>query len=624
VTYNGVHMGSKNDLYERGGIIQRGDGWTLDTQRSTPYLAVFSKQGEGSIQWHRQQGPSPSHSGGTPMASQHPGSTYGGVGPSGPPGMSPGSQRSGPGGGGSFTLAGGQGSQGAAEPVVQGPVSSLHVRVTGALNLTNKDTGLFGDVSDPYVAVSLGSSEFKTPTINNDLNPVWDNDNMFSFNIDLQDAIVKFKVMNSNMMKDDCLGTTEVDLRTMQLGQWCHFRSKLVDGGRGELEFDIYLQLTEYHRLIMQYTTLLYVRVNGALNLKNMDTGILGDVSDPYVAVRVGQGQEQRTPIIMNNLNPVWQDGNTFTFHVKDDDSELTLEVMNSNYRNDDKLGSAKLALHSLEPNKWGSHKEKLHEGSGGEVEFDAFLKPTEHFRLRGELRKAKQTEVDLGAEAAKLGKEVQLAEYATQWLADVAGNTKMPMSVEERDWEHACGGRNLVIPAWIAVTSTQIDALRRSQRPKPIALFPEAAAADRKPVKLRVKMLSAEGLYSVTLGDRPNTYCTCEIPLKQRSRIRTRPVLGTPCPEWNHTQTVKDYAPGDALIFEVYSMDTEDVSDEEGEVRQVPRRPTKSGELLGKAWLKGEQFYPNGFDGLLSLFMGSRNTEASLRVMALVCEEAE
>lgn len=636
VSYNGQHMGSSNDLFERGGMVQRGDGWTLDMQKSNPSLTVFSKPGEGSIQWHRYQGPPLSNPDGTPMGSQFPGSAFGASGggspgghpPGGPspggPSQSPVASQFGGAAGGSFAGSG-QASPGPGA-AQQGPVSSLHVRVTGALNLINKDTGFFGDVSDPYVVVKLGDAEFKTPTINNDLNPVWEKDNMFSFNIDLRDAMVDFKVMNSNVVKDDSLGTTSVDLRTIQPGQWCHFRERLVDGDRGELEFDVYLQLAEYHRLIMQYTSLLYVRVNGALKLRNMDTGILGDVSDPYVTVRVGKGQEQRTPTINNNLNPTWEDSNQFTFHVRDDDEELIVEVFNSNYRKDDSLGVAKLPLHSLDQNRWCRFQEKLEKGDGGEVEFDAFFKPTDHYRYRGELRKARELEKKLGAEAARLGKEVQLAEYATNWLEDIAGNTKMPLSVEERDWEHACGGRNLVIPAWIAVTSTQIDALRQSQRPKPIALFPEAVASDRKPVMLRIKFLSAEGLYSVTLGDAPNAYCTCEIPMKPRSRVRTRPVVGTPCPEWNHTQTVKDYAPGDALILEVYSADPEDVHAEEGEERQqaAARRPTKSGELLGRAWLKGEQFYPNGFDGLLSLFLGTRNTEASLRVMALCEEEGE
>ena len=51
----------------------------------------------------------------------------------------------------------------------------LSVRVIAAYNLVNTDTGLFGDVSDPYVTIRLESQSEKqqkrTQTINNDLNP---------------------------------------------------------------------------------------------------------------------------------------------------------------------------------------------------------------------------------------------------------------------------------------------------------------------------------------------------------------------------------------------------------------------------------------------------------------------
>lgn len=49
----------------------------------------------------------------------------------------------------------------------------------------------------------------------------------------------------------------------------------------------------------------LFVWVNSAHNLQNKDTGILGDVSDPFITVRVGSA-EQSTITIDNNLNPVW------------------------------------------------------------------------------------------------------------------------------------------------------------------------------------------------------------------------------------------------------------------------------------------------------------------------------
>merc|ERR550514_1056241 len=95
--------------------------------------------------------------------------------------------------------------------------------------------------------------------------------------------------MNSNMIKDDSLGTTEVDLRAIEQNQWKTISEKLVDGDKGELDFQIFFQPTDYHRVVLEWTSMLHIRVNGALNLKNLDTGILGDVSDPYVVVKVGE-----------------------------------------------------------------------------------------------------------------------------------------------------------------------------------------------------------------------------------------------------------------------------------------------------------------------------------------------
>eukprot|EP00913_Durusdinium_trenchii_P032159 g30113.t1 len=82
----------------------------------------------------------------------------------------------------------------------------------------------------------------------------------------------------------------------------------------------------------------LFLAVQAAYNLTNTDTGLLGDVSDPYVVVRLG-GQEFTTPVISNNLNPVWEADNRFTLTVTEEDKLLELEVKNSNHFRDDSLG---------------------------------------------------------------------------------------------------------------------------------------------------------------------------------------------------------------------------------------------------------------------------------------------
>jgi len=481
------------------------------------------------------------------------------------------------------------------------------------LNLINKDTGLFGDVSDPYVIVKVGDIEQKTPTIDNNLNPEWTVDNYFTWQLRLEDTTLKLTVMNSNRMKDDLLGNVELDLRAMARDEWCRFKEKLRDGQGGELEFDVFFKPTDFHRMKFDYTSMLYLRVNGAQGLKNKDTGLFGDVSDPYVKVKVGQ-TEHRTPTIDNNLNPTWEEGNQFTFALASEDEKLELEVMNSNNFKDDSLGTLSIGFDRMQTEDWTRFQEKLVDGDGAEILVDAYLKPTSFRCRQNEAQQAKTREFDLGKTAAELAHQVQEAEYSVEWLADCDGQTGMPLSVEEKDWESACGGRNLVIPAWIIVTQTQVEALRRSQQlhPHPVSLFPDDAGGGAKgPVKAKIKIASAEGLVSALLGDQPNAFCVCEIPKKPQSQIRTPFVPSSPNPEWRHSRTLKEYAPGDSVIFNVYSLDS-DALEQRGKSR-------RRDELLGTASLAGDRFYPEGFDGLLHLSLAGRSVGAVLRVTAFV-----
>ncbi|CAJ1416282.1 unnamed protein product [Effrenium voratum] len=76
---------------------------------------------------------------------------------------------------------------------------TLFVAVQAAYNLTNKDTGLLGDVSDPYVMLRLGTQELSTPVINNNLNPVWEADNRFTLAVTKEDKLLELEVKNSQL-----------------------------------------------------------------------------------------------------------------------------------------------------------------------------------------------------------------------------------------------------------------------------------------------------------------------------------------------------------------------------------------------------------------------------------------
>eukprot|EP00928_Gymnodinium_smaydae_P004413 TRINITY_DN11503_c1_g5_i1.p1 TRINITY_DN11503_c1_g5~~TRINITY_DN11503_c1_g5_i1.p1 ORF type:complete len:919 (+),score=200.87 TRINITY_DN11503_c1_g5_i1:56-2812(+) len=132
----------------------------------------------------------------------------------------------------------------------------LRVRVLAAYNLRNRDTGLFGDVSDPYVVLRLGQAEFRTATIDDDLNPVWSgrSDACFEFAFSLEDGPLRLQVMNENVAMDTSLGWTTIDVSavlhlsdgigTGERGRWRRLRLPLAEGGRGELEVEIRLDGT--------------------------------------------------------------------------------------------------------------------------------------------------------------------------------------------------------------------------------------------------------------------------------------------------------------------------------------------------------------------------------------------
>uniref|UniRef100_A0A7S4Q776 C2 domain-containing protein n=1 Tax=Alexandrium monilatum TaxID=311494 RepID=A0A7S4Q776_9DINO len=143
------------------------------------------------------------------------------------------------GGGVAGTAAGGAGASGG---VSNAKLATLYLVVHGCYNLLNKDTGILGDVSDPFVQAKVGKQVEKTPTLNNNLNPVWSDKNRFKFSVGPKDTSLDLEVWNSNVFRNDSLGRAIVDLCTLPPTQWHRMREKLADGGEGELEFDVRLE----------------------------------------------------------------------------------------------------------------------------------------------------------------------------------------------------------------------------------------------------------------------------------------------------------------------------------------------------------------------------------------------
>lgn len=126
----------------------------------------------------------------------------------------------------------------------------LCIRVHSAHDLANKALAalsLAGDVSDPYVQVSIGEKSCRTATIQKDLNPRWFNEE-FLMSVRPDEDIVELHVWNANMKirGDNSLGVLRVAFRELLPGTWHRQRERLLSFKKGkprkhgELEFSLY------------------------------------------------------------------------------------------------------------------------------------------------------------------------------------------------------------------------------------------------------------------------------------------------------------------------------------------------------------------------------------------------
>merc|ERR1712226_392923 len=79
-----------------------------------------------------------------------------------------------------------------------------------AKNLVKSD--MFGK-SDPYVILNVGKENFRTSTINNNLNPEWNYDMKFETNNETPDELTLEVFDNDVGRRDDALGMATLNLR---------------------------------------------------------------------------------------------------------------------------------------------------------------------------------------------------------------------------------------------------------------------------------------------------------------------------------------------------------------------------------------------------------------------------
>merc|ERR1712194_723760 len=110
----------------------------------------------------------------------------------------------------------------------------------------------------------------------------------------------------------------------------------------------------------------------------------------------------------------------------------------------------------------------------------------------------------------------------------------------------------------------------------------------------IRLTIVSARDLRDVDwlLGaGKSDPYVQVEVVGRPHTTFKTPVRNNTKDPVWNFTHAVQHFAAGDALKFPVYDSD-----------------PLKSDDILGRATLVSEQFFPTGLAGEIKLDDAGKN----------------
>lgn len=269
------------------------------------------------------------------------------------------------------------------------PVGTLEVKLVQARDLTNKD--LIGK-SDPFAIVyvrPLPDKMKRSKTINNDLNPIWNEH--FEFIVEDADTqTVTVKIYDDDgIQESELIGCAQVTLKDLQPGKVKDVWLKLVkdleiqrdrkDRGQVHLEllycpFDMKEETPNPFRQQFSMTSLertmtsmengsgsngfnrlssrkkkeiimrgvLSVTVISGEDLPAMD---MNGKSDPYVVLSLKKSKTKyKTRVVSESLNPVWNQ--TFDFVVEDGLHDmLMLEVYDHDTFSRDYMGRCILTL---------------------------------------------------------------------------------------------------------------------------------------------------------------------------------------------------------------------------------------------------------------------------------------
>ena len=298
----------------------------------------------------------------------------------------------------------------------------LDFKLIGAKNLENAD---YIGKSDPYALVEYKKEEYKTKTISNNLNPVWNMSLVFNVEVD-DPGEINIKVFDEDYNGDDEIGKTSIkvaeliasktiDLKTQKLEECqsgeIHFSSYystiIKDEGNMNLkeemdtkklskvkteelkEVDVNkkeIVLPQKTEFSSEPTALKASRVKsniltkpiktGSLHLtfvcaKNLENADYIGKSDPYVIVTY-RDQTFRSETVSNNLNPVWNFSITLEI-IETDSGIIYVQVYDEDYNGDDEIGKATIIVQDLIDSKDVDGKWiKLQECKSGELQISS------------------------------------------------------------------------------------------------------------------------------------------------------------------------------------------------------------------------------------------------------------
>jgi len=182
----------------------------------------------------------------------------------------------------------------------------------------------------------------------------------------------------------------------------------------------------------------------------------------------------------------------------------------------------------------------------------------------------------------------------------DIEDAPKLPELPDSRTGEDDSEGSELpgspIRPFLSQEESGQSPGPAFSSEELPLAPRRFPTAGDDERFTLEVTIVSASGLRCADwIGASSDPYCLCEIPGKPWARVQTAVLQRTLEPDWNHEGVISDYCAGEDLEFLVRDHDFGRDDDD----------------LLGKVILRSDEFWPNGFDGVLDLSEAGKSDAA-------------